>query len=287
MVVALASNSLRLFVLYDVFVIFLSFAKQGVNPVFRVLAVSSLVIIMSFSNEMFLLMHGLAVTGILLICCHYQEKKKAAEEAKIKAAEEAERKAAEKAERKAAEEARIFADRDEVRTFVPLSQQEIKEGTLLQALPGKEYITTDGVEYYKAGDTGTVKEFYTAASSGQDRFSIVWSRTGKMVTMVTGKSGWMTTFVALSQQKIKVGALLQALPGQDFINWKGDGVEYYKAGDTGTVKQFYTDASWEGAEERFSVVWSRTGKTSNYPKGTWMKAFRMDIIKEGILEKAL
>jgi len=110
LVIALASNSLGLFFLHDVFVLFQLdrlFAKEGVNAVFRVLAVSSLVIIMNFSNEMFLLMHDLAVTGILLICHrHYQEKKKAAEEAKKKAAEEAKKKAAEEAKKKAAEEAK-------------------------------------------------------------------------------------------------------------------------------------------------------------------------------------
>jgi len=109
-VVALASNILGLVFLHDAFVVFQlqrAFAKERVNAVFRVLAVSSLVIILNLSSEV-LLMHDMAVTGFLtiLICRKARAEKAAAEEKVRKAALEKARIAAEKAkaEKAAAEE---------------------------------------------------------------------------------------------------------------------------------------------------------------------------------------
>mmetsp|Transcript_64458 Transcript_64458/g.181362 ORF Transcript_64458/g.181362 Transcript_64458/m.181362 type:complete len:367 (+) Transcript_64458:136-1236(+) len=151
-------------------------------------------------------------------------------------------------------------------------QHVLKIGDVLQALPDPSGANTD--TYFKAGDEGTVLDFYLDSTTAEELFSITWARTKKTSIML--KSSWTASFAFVRRQGLEVGDLLQVLPFKQYTT--EDGTVYYKAGDEGTLRDFYE----EDGEDRFSVVWARTGKISVMAKEFWFQNFR--ILRQQVLE---
>jgi len=66
--------------------------------------------------------------------------------------------------------------------------------------------------------------------------------------------------------------VLRVLPG---VNLVENGVEYYKPRDVGTVTRFFRANDEPNGEERFNIVWKRTGATSWMRLSWWSKNFEL------------
>merc|ERR1712039_647649 len=91
-----------------------------------------------------------------------------------------------------------------------VNSQTLRVGQLLLVLPG--YSLTG---HFRQGDLGTIRGFYEEGASGQDRFRVVWQRTGRGTNHPV--AGWMTEFSAVRHQVLGIGDLLQALSGRSLV----------------------------------------------------------------------
>merc|ERR1719265_1549079 len=70
---------------------------------------------------------------------------------------------------------------------------------------------------------------------------------------------------------LAVGDVLQMLPGQQFLVNSLDGEECCKAGDEGTVNEFYDDPS---GSQQFKIFWGRTEMVTTHNQGLWHAHFK-------------
>mmetsp|Transcript_93580 Transcript_93580/g.235796 ORF Transcript_93580/g.235796 Transcript_93580/m.235796 type:complete len:754 (-) Transcript_93580:23-2284(-) len=132
----------------------------------------------------------------------------------------------------------------------------LEVGDLVEALEGQQY-ERHGVEYYRAGDTGTVAGFSTLG------VEIVWARSGK-VTMVANRTGvrpGSNFFKRVQNQTLHIHDEVQALP-QTRID------DVCRPGDRGFVKEFVAS----GGVESVIILW-QSGQTHAFRMDRWMDSF--------------
>jgi len=89
-------------------------------------------------------------------------------------------------------------------TFKPEQlEKAVAAGQRLQVLPGHAYVDETGIEYYIAGDQGTVEEV-DIDESGDNKFYVVWDRTGERTWHLSVKK-----FSIIGEAEYFVGKIVQ------------------------------------------------------------------------------
>lgn len=154
---------------------------------------------------------------------------------------------------------------------------ELRIGDRIQVLPGRSY-QPNGQDIHRENDLGTITSFYI--DRGAQRFCIEWDRSGRTSDMrVATWRKWFRYVGEIDDADIllqtpsedpitlQVGDRLRVLPGRAY---QPKGEDIHKEGDVGTVSNFYQD---EVGEERFCVLWDRSGCSSDMRVTAWRNWF--------------
>jgi hypothetical protein len=147
---------------------------------------------------------------------------------------------------------------------MPKAISDLLVGTLLQALPGMQYVSSDGVEYFRSGDVGT------AMGSEGEALRVLWARTGRTSSVPESNWVWFRFFCARAPH---AGDFLLVLPGMAETDRAG--AEIYTEGDIGqaeSVDFFDGEANSSRVCSLGSarVWWPRTRRSSIVPQHSWL-----------------